>query len=107
MVYKPPLMLRKRKDTTVGGVAMEADDATRGVDLHKDSRFSQSWQTFKDSNSGKQVPELKSEVRGIRQPIRKQSHASPSLTSFRMSFGAVFTNTELSETDRDCQDDLS
>merc|ERR1712203_1179129 len=45
MVYKPPV-LRKRKDTPEDGVAMEADDATTGMKLHKDSRFSQSWQNF-------------------------------------------------------------
>ena len=50
MVYKPPVVLRKRKDTSEDGVAMEADDATTGMELHKDSRFSQSWQNFKDSN---------------------------------------------------------
>ena len=58
IVYKPPLVLRKRKDITEGGVAMEADDAITGVELHKESMFSQSWQTFKDSNSGKQVSGL-------------------------------------------------
>ena len=49
-VYRPPLVLRKRKDVEEGGVAMEADDVTTGVEMHKDSRFSQSWQNFKDSN---------------------------------------------------------
>ena len=29
---------------------IEADETTTGVEMHKDSRFSQSWQNFKDSN---------------------------------------------------------
>ena len=29
---------------------IEADSETIGVELHKDSRFSQSWQNFKDKN---------------------------------------------------------
>ena len=29
---------------------IEVDETTTGVEMHKDSRFSQSWQNFKDSN---------------------------------------------------------
>ena len=32
------------------GQVIEADETTTGVEMHKDSRFSQSWQNFKDSN---------------------------------------------------------
>ena len=33
-----------------GGEAIQADEETTGVELHKDSRFAQSWQNFKDNN---------------------------------------------------------
>ena len=51
-VYRPPRVLRKRKEAVEGAEArvIEADETTTGVEMHRDSRFSQSWQNFKDSN---------------------------------------------------------
>jgi len=51
-VYRPPRVLRRRKETAEGAEekVIEADETTTGVEMHKDSRFSQSWQNFKDSN---------------------------------------------------------
>ena len=51
-VYRPPGQLRKRKEGVEGqeGVTYEADETTTGLEMHKDSKFSQSWQNFKDSN---------------------------------------------------------
>ena len=48
-VYRPPRVLRKRKGEAEE-VAVEADETTTGVELHRDYRFSQSWQNFKDNN---------------------------------------------------------
>merc|ERR1719516_614146 len=97
MVYKPPLVLRKRKDTPEGGVAMEADDSTTGMELHKDSRFSQSWQNFKDSN-----PVVN---KFVDYRVKFEESDNPLVRGARMVtdklqdvFGSVFTNTELSET---------
>ena len=51
MVYKPPRVLRKRKECEdVSGETIQADEETVGVELHKDSKFAQSWQNFKDNN---------------------------------------------------------
>lgn len=97
MVYKPPIVLRMRKDATEGGVAMEADDATTGVELHKDSRFSQSWQNFKDSN-----PVVN---KFVDYRVKFEESDNPLVRGARLVtdklqdvFGSVFTNTELSET---------
>ena len=49
-VYRPPQVLRRRKEAEEGGEAIQADEETTGVELHKDSRFAQSWQNFKDNN---------------------------------------------------------
>ena len=51
MVYKPPRVLRKRKEfEDESGEVIQADEDTTGVELHKDSKFAQSWQNFKDNN---------------------------------------------------------
>ena len=51
MVYKPPRVLRKRKECEDGSAeVIQADEDTTGVELHKDSRFAASWQNFKDNN---------------------------------------------------------
>jgi len=97
-VYRPPLILRKRKDVDEGGTAaMEADDASTGVELHKDSRFSQSWQNFKDSN-----PVVN---KFVDYRVKFEESDNPLVRGARLVtdklqdvFGTVFTNTELSET---------
>ena len=51
-VYVPPKVLRKRKDvveSTDSKVVQPNEDVT-GVELHKDSKFYQSWQNFKVYN---------------------------------------------------------
>jgi import inner membrane translocase subunit TIM44 len=85
---------------------MEADDATTRVELHKDSLFSQSWLNFKDSN---QVVNKFVDYR-----VKFEASDNPLVRGARLVtdklqdvFGSVFPNTELSVTDRDCQDDLS
>ena len=51
-VYRPPKVLRMRREQVEGmeDRTIEADETSTGVEMHKDSRFSQSWQNFKDSN---------------------------------------------------------
>jgi len=51
--YQAPEKLRKRSDTSARAKdtrTYEADDETTGMVLHKDSKFYQSWQNFKDNN---------------------------------------------------------
>jgi len=96
-VYRPPLLLRKRKETLEGGVSMEADESSTGVELHKDSRFSQSWQNFKDNN-----PVVN---KFVDYRVKFEESDNPLVRGARMVtdklqdvFGSAFSNTELSET---------
>merc|ERR1719219_2487090 len=41
MVYRPPRLLRKRKECEAVSEAIQADEDTTGVELHKDSKFAQ------------------------------------------------------------------
>ncbi|CAK9828625.1 Mitochondrial import inner membrane translocase subunit TIM44 [Anthophora retusa] len=51
-VYVSPKKLRKRKDVieTADDKIVQPNKEATGVELHKDSRFYQSWQNFKDKN---------------------------------------------------------
>ncbi|KAG7207184.1 hypothetical protein KM043_008871 [Ampulex compressa] len=51
-VYVPLKKLRKRKDVleTTDDKVFEPNAEATGVELHKDSKFYQSWQNFKDTN---------------------------------------------------------
>ena len=52
-VYMAPRELRKRKEYVRSDgeeEVMEANPDATGVELHKDSRFYASWQSFKDNN---------------------------------------------------------
>lgn len=98
-VYRAPRVLRKRKESIEGAEAktIEADETTTGVEMHKDSRFSQSWQNFKDSN-----PVVN---KFVDYRVKFEESDSPIARGARMLtdkvqdiFGAVFTRTELSET---------
>ena len=51
-VYRPPQKLRKRKE--LDGLSeriIQANESATGVELHKDSVWSSSWQNFKDNNA--------------------------------------------------------
>jgi len=98
-VYRAPRELRKRKETVEGmeDKTIEADENTTGVEMHKDSRFSQSWQNFKDSN-----PVVN---KFVDYRVKFEESDSPLVRGARLLtdkvqdiFGAVFTRTELSET---------
>lgn len=51
-VYVPPKKLRKRKDVieSVDSKIVQPNAEATGVELHKDSKFYQSWQNFKVYN---------------------------------------------------------
>jgi len=96
-VYRPPQVLRRRKEAEEGGEAIQADEETTGVELHKDSRFAQSWQNFKDNNP---VMNKFTDYR-----VKFEESDSPLARGARIVtdklgdvFGSVFTRTELSET---------
>ena len=51
-MYRAPTVLRKRieRDPEAEEKIIQANTKATGVVLHKDSRFSQSWQNFRDNN---------------------------------------------------------
>lgn len=98
-VYRAPRVLRKRKEAIEGAEhkTIVADETTTGMEMHKDSRFSQSWQNFKDSN-----PVVN---KFVDYRVKFEESDSPLARGARILtdkvqdiFGAVFTRTELSET---------
>lgn len=97
-VYRPPPVLRMRKaQGDSDGEAIQADEETTGMELHKDSRFAQSWQNFKDNNP---VMNKFTDYR-----VKFEESDSPLARGTRIvteklsdMFGSVFTRTELSET---------
>lgn len=97
-VYRPPSVLRMRKaQGDSDGEAIQADEETTGMELHKDSRFAQSWQNFKDNNP---VMNKFTDYR-----VKFEESDSPLARGTRIvteklsdMFGSVFTRTELSET---------
>jgi len=96
-VYRPPRILRKRKEAEEGGEAIQADDETLGVELHKDSRFAQSWQNFKDNNP------MMNKFTDYRVKFEESDSAvarGARLVTDKLGdvFGSIFQRTELSET---------
>jgi len=98
MVYKPPRVLRKRKEYEDGsGEVIQADEDTTGVELHKDSKFAQSWQNFKDNNP------VMNKFTDYRVKFEESDSAAARAVrlvtdKFGDIFGSAFSRTELSET---------
>ncbi|XP_023349719.1 mitochondrial import inner membrane translocase subunit TIM44-like [Eurytemora carolleeae] len=97
-VYRAPAVLRKRNEWEYSkdDKPIEADSETIGVELHKDSRFSQSWQNFKDKN-----PMVN---KFVDYRVRFEESDNAIVRSARLltdkvqdMFGFIFTRTELSE----------
>ncbi|TRY62186.1 hypothetical protein TCAL_09248 [Tigriopus californicus] len=98
-VYSAPASLRKRKDyeRTEGDAAtIEANIDATGVELHKDSKFYQSWQNFKDNN-----PVVH---KFVDYRMKYEESDNPLVRGARIVtdkvqdiFGGLFSRTELSE----------
>jgi len=97
-VYRPPAALRKRKEWVYSTEdrPIEANDDATGVELHKDSKFYQSWQNFKDTN-----PVVN---KFVDYRVKFEESDNPMVRSARVitdkvqdMFGFIFTRTELSE----------
>ncbi|XP_012256780.2 mitochondrial import inner membrane translocase subunit TIM44 [Athalia rosae] len=98
-VYVPPKKLRKRKE--VPDVAdekpVEANEEATGVELHKDSKFYQSWQNFKDHNPYvNKVLDWKIKYEESDNPMIRASRLLTDKVTDLM--GGLFQKTELSET---------
>jgi len=97
-VYRPPAVLRKRNEWefSADDKPIEANDDATGVELHKDSKFYQNWQNFKDTNP------VVNKIIDYR--VKFEESDNPLVRSARMLtdkvqdvFGFVFSRTELSE----------
>lgn len=98
-VYMSPIVLRKRLDTNgyTDEKIVEANTEATGMELHKDSKFYQQWQDFKDNNQYvNKVLDWKIKLEESDNPVLR---ASRLLTEKVGSlFGGIFQKTELSET---------
>jgi len=97
-VYRAPPVLRKRNEWEFSSEdkPIEANEEAIGVELHKDSKFYQSWQSFKDTN-----PVVN---KFVDYRVKFEESDNPLVRSARLVtdkmqdiFGSVFTRTELSE----------
>ncbi|XP_022207675.2 mitochondrial import inner membrane translocase subunit TIM44 [Nilaparvata lugens] len=99
-MYKAPRQLRRRVETSGSAddsrVVEPNTDAT-GVELHKDSRFYQSWQSFKDNNPYvNKVLDWKIKYDESDNPMIRASRLLTEKVTDIM--GGLFQKTELSET---------
>ncbi|OAD54856.1 Mitochondrial import inner membrane translocase subunit TIM44, partial [Eufriesea mexicana] len=98
-VYDPPKKLRKRKDVieSVDGKIVQPNAEATGVELHKDSKFYQSWQNFKDKNPYvNKVLEWKIKYEESDNPVIRASRLLTERVTDIM--GGLFQKTDLSET---------
>lgn len=98
-VYVSPTKLRKRTETSAvqNQKYYEPNTEATGVELHKDSRFYQSWQNFKENNPYvHKVMDWKLKYDESENPVIRASK----LLTEKVSdiFGGIFQKTELSET---------
>ncbi|XP_043284250.1 mitochondrial import inner membrane translocase subunit TIM44 [Venturia canescens] len=98
-VYVPLKTLRKRKETLnmVDEKEYQVNTEAMGVELHKDSRFYQSWQNFKDNNPYvNKVLDWKIKYEESDNPVIRASRLFTDKVTDVM--GGLFQKTELSET---------
>jgi len=98
-VYRPPSQLRKRKEYAHAEgeeAPIAADEESTGVELHKDSKFFASWQSFKENN-----PVVN---KFVDYRVKYEESDNPVVRGARIVtdkvqdiFGGVFARTELSE----------
>ncbi|RWS25390.1 mitochondrial import inner membrane translocase: subunit TIM44-like protein [Leptotrombidium deliense] len=99
-VYRPPAKLRKRKELTLHTAAEERDikpnEEATGVELHKDSRWHQSWQNFRENNQYvNKIFDWKMKFDESDNPLVRASR----VVTDKMSelLGGLFQKTEMSE----------
>uniref|UniRef100_A0A1A9UYY1 Mitochondrial import inner membrane translocase subunit TIM44 n=1 Tax=Glossina austeni TaxID=7395 RepID=A0A1A9UYY1_GLOAU len=98
-VYRPPGKLRKRKEVELSGDerTVAANTVATGVELHKDSKFFQSWENFKNNNTYvNKVLDWKMKYEESENPVIRASRLLTDKVSDVM--GGLFSKTELSET---------
>ncbi|KAF7385693.1 hypothetical protein HZH66_011535 [Vespula vulgaris] len=99
-VYVPLTKLRKRKeivDISLDEKQFQPNMDARGVELHKDSKFFQSWQNFKDNNPYmNKVLDWKIKYEESDNPVIRASRFFTEKVSYMV--GGMFQKTDLSET---------
>lgn len=97
-VYRSPEKLRKRVEVLVTDDRnVEANTDATGVELHKDSKFFQSWEDFKNNNPYvNKVLDWKMKYEESENPMIRASRLLTDKVSDVM--GNLFSKTELSET---------
>ncbi|XP_018571821.1 mitochondrial import inner membrane translocase subunit TIM44 [Anoplophora glabripennis] len=98
-VYVSPTKLRKRTETSavVHQKYYEPNTDATGVELHKDSKFYESWQNFKNNNPYvHKVMDWKLKFDESENPVIRASRALTEKVTDIM--GGLFQKTELSET---------
>ena len=99
-VYRSPEKLRKRiefADLTTDDRHFDANTDAMGVELHKDSKFYQSWEDFKNNNAYvNKVLTWKMKYEESENPMIRASRLLTDKVSDVM--GNMFSKTELSET---------
>ncbi|XP_059176084.1 mitochondrial import inner membrane translocase subunit TIM44-like [Physella acuta] len=97
--YKAPDVLLKRSELSMkprDDKEVQADDYSTGMVLHKDSKFYQSWQNFKDNN------QYINKLFDLKAKYDESDHVVARASRFFTDkvgqiFGGVFTKTEMSE----------
>ncbi|KAF6211977.1 hypothetical protein GE061_012494 [Apolygus lucorum] len=96
-VYQSPSKLRRRVESFVDAKVVAPDSESMGIELHKDSKFYQSWQQFKDNNPYvNKLVDWKMKYDESDNPMIRASRALTDKVSEVM--GGLFQKTELSET---------
>ncbi|CAB0007483.1 unnamed protein product [Nesidiocoris tenuis] len=96
-VYQSPSKLRRRVESFVDAKVVAPDTETVGIELHKDSKFYQSWQQFKDNNPYvNKIIDWKIKYDESENPLIRASRTLTDKVSEVM--GGLFQKTELSET---------
>lgn len=96
-VYQSPQKLRKRKEIESIERVFEPNTEALGVELHKDSKFYESWQNFKNNNQYvHKFLDWKLQYDESNNPIIRASRALTDKVSDIV--GGLFQKTELSET---------
>lgn len=98
-VYQSPAKLRKRSEISSVAVSKlyEPNTEATGVELHKDSKFYQSWQNFKENNPYvHKIMDWKLRYDESENPVIRASRLLTNKISDIV--GGIFQKTELSET---------
>ncbi|XP_075977055.1 mitochondrial import inner membrane translocase subunit TIM44 [Anticarsia gemmatalis] len=96
-VYISPLSLRKRVEVAADERTFSPDTETTGVELHKDSKFYQQWENFKNNNQYfNKVLDWKLKYEESDNPMVRASRFVTE--KFGSLFGNIFEKTELSKT---------